>query len=102
MSGQQLHAPLVEEFVQAIGIFPVGSMIELSSGEIAIVLEHNKIRRLEPKVLVLTAPDKSLLKKPVIVDLMRQKNAKEDEKMKIMRGLPDGAYGLVCRDFYQG
>lgn len=101
MSGPQLHAPLVEEFVQAIGIFPVGSMIELSTGEIAIVLEHNKIRRLEPKVLVLTALDKTLLKKPVIIDLMRQNKVKEDEKMKIMRGLPDGAYGLVCRDFYQ-
>jgi HD-GYP domain-containing protein (c-di-GMP phosphodiesterase class II) len=101
MAGQQLHAPLVEEFVQAIGIFPIGSMIELSTGEIGIVLEHNKIRRLEPKVLLLTAPDKSLLKKPVITDLMRQKSTKEDEKMKILRGLPDGAYGLVCRDFYQ-
>lgn len=101
MSGQQLHAPLVEEFVQAIGIFPVGSMIELSSGEIAIVLEHNKIRRLEPKVLVLTAADKGLLKKPAIVNLMQQNNAADDEKMKILRGLPEGAYGLVCRDFYQ-
>ena len=101
MAGQQLHAPLVEEFVQAIGIFPVGSMIELSSGEIAIVLEHNKIRRLEPKVLILTAGDKSLLKKPLIADLMRQKTMEESAKLKILRGLPDGAYGLVCKDFYQ-
>ncbi len=101
-AGVQLHAPLVEEFVQAVGIFPVGSMIELSTGEVGIVLEHNKIRRLEPKVLLLTAADKSLLAKPNLLDLMLQEYTEENERMKILRGLPDGAYGLACRDFYQG
>ena len=101
MAGQQLHAPLVEEFVQAIGIFPVGSMIELSSGEVAIVLEHNKIRRLEPKVLLLTSADKSLLSEPVITNLMQQKTLKDAKNLKILRGLPDGAYGLECKDFYR-
>ena len=101
IAGTELHAPLVEEFVQAIGIFPVGSMIELSSGEIAIVLEHNKIRRLEPKVLILTDAEKSLLGSPLLFDLMRQKNNDETRIKRIQRGLPDGAYGLVCRDFYR-
>ncbi|CAN5865464.1 hypothetical protein BH11PSE12_BH11PSE12_06340 [soil metagenome] len=101
MAETELHAPLVEEFVQAIGIFPVGSMIELSSGEVAIVLEHNKIRRLEPKVLVLTAQDKNLLEKPNMLDLMRQKKIEGKDHLKILRGLPDGAYGLVYRDFYR-
>ncbi|MCU6434213.1 HD-GYP domain-containing protein [Undibacterium sp. Jales W-56] len=100
-AGTQLHAPLVEEFVQAVGIFPVGSMIELSSGEVGIVLEHNKIRRLEPKILLLTAADKSLLPKPKLFDLMLQDNRDENERMRILRGLPDGAYGLACHDYYQ-
>lgn len=101
VADSKLHAPLVEEFVQAIGVFPVGSMIELSSGEVAIVLEHNKLRRLEPKVLLLTATDKSLLEKPELCDLMRQKIDTENKRKKILRGLPDGAYGLVYRDFYR-
>ncbi|MDO8654563.1 MAG: HD-GYP domain-containing protein [Undibacterium sp.] len=100
MAETELHAPLVEEFVQAIGIFPIGSMIELSSGEVAIVLEHNKIRRLEPKVLLLTAADKRIVDKPVMIDLMRQKKIDQNEPIKILRGLPDGAYGLACRDYY--
>jgi HD-GYP domain-containing protein (c-di-GMP phosphodiesterase class II) len=100
-AGTRLHAPLVEEFVQAIGIFPVGSMIELSTGEVAIVLEHNKIRRLEPKVLLLTKVDKALQEKPYIIDLMTQKASESGELRKILRGLPDGAYGLACQDFYK-
>jgi HD-GYP domain-containing protein (c-di-GMP phosphodiesterase class II) len=97
----QFHAPLVEEFVQAIGIFPVGSMIELSSGVIAIVLEHNKVRRLEPKVLILTKSDKKLLEKPQVLDLMKQNLFIENKRISIVRGLPDGAYGLVFQDFYK-
>ena len=92
----KLHAPLVEQFVQAISIFPVGSLIELSSGEVAIVLEHNGVRRLEPTVLVLTDPDKNLLAQPVTLELM---GANRDRK-KILRGLADGAYGIDYRDYY--
>lgn len=101
MAQGQLHAPLVEEFVQAIGIFPVGSLIQLSTGEVAIVLEHNKIRRLDPKVLILTRADKSLLEKPLMFDLMRQDLVGDAERISILRGLPDGAYGIVCHDFYR-
>ncbi|HEY8099481.1 MAG TPA: HD-GYP domain-containing protein [Burkholderiaceae bacterium] len=95
----KLHAPLVEQFVHAISIFPVGSLIELSSGEVAIVLEHNKIRRLEPKVLILTNSDKEMLAQPVLLDLMA-KNKSNSEKRKILRGLPDGAYDINYRDYY--
>jgi HD-GYP domain-containing protein (c-di-GMP phosphodiesterase class II) len=94
-----LHAPLVEQFVHAISIFPVGSLIELSTGEVAIVLEHNKIRRLEPKVLVLTDEDKEMLAHPVTLDLMAR-NKSGGEQKKILRGLPDGAYGINYRDYY--
>lgn len=97
----QFHTPLVEEFVQAIGIFPIGSMIELSNGVIAIVLEHNKIRRLEPKVLMLTKSNKKVLDKPIVFDLMLQNLFVENKRISILRGLPDGAYGLSCQDFYK-
>lgn len=101
MAEGQLHAPLVEEFVQAMGIFPVGSLIQLNTGEVAIVLEHNKVRRLSPKVLLLTRADKSLLEKPMLFDLMRQDLVDEDARIYIQTGLPDGAHGIVCHDFYK-
>ncbi|MFZ6754678.1 HD-GYP domain-containing protein [Undibacterium sp. Dicai25W] len=94
----ELHAPLVEEFVQAIGIFPIGSMIELSTGEAAIVLEHNKLRRLEPQILVLTNADKEALVHPWVLNLMHQ--SPDAEPIRILRGLPDGAYGIDSRSFY--
>jgi len=97
-SATRLHAPLVEQFVQAICIFPVGSLIELASGEAAIVLEHNGVRRLAPKILVLTDVHKNMLAIPYALELMAQGN----EKKSIVRGLADGAYGIDYRDYYLG
>ena len=92
----KLHAPLVEQFVQAISIFPVGSLIELSTGEAAIVLEHNGVRRLEPKILMLTDGDKEFVAQPYVLELMMP----SPKRKKILRGLADGAYGIDYRDYY--
>ena len=46
--GDYFHEPLVQQFVSSVGVFPVGSLIELSTGEVAIVVAHNKVRRLKP------------------------------------------------------
>ena len=58
-SGEYFHEPLVQQFVSSVGVFPVGSLIELSTGEVAVVVEHSKVRRLKPRVLVITGPDKT-------------------------------------------
>jgi HD-GYP domain-containing protein (c-di-GMP phosphodiesterase class II) len=99
-SGTSFHEPMVEQFVQAIGVFPVGSMIELTSGEIAVVVAHNRTRRLEPKVLILSNPDKSPLPQPVERDLLKEAKVKGSNSFRIARGLPAGAYGFKLRDYY--
>lgn len=99
-SGTSFHEPMVEQFVQAIGVFPVGSMIELTTGEIGVVVAHNRIRRLEPKVLILSNPDKSPLAQPVERDLFKEGQAKDGKHFRITRGLPAGAFGFKLRDYY--
>ena len=101
-AGTSFHEPLVEQFVQAVGVFPVGSLVELSSGEIAVVVAHNRVRRLEPRVLVITWPDKTPLGTPIERDLLTQAKTETGARLRIVRGLPAGAYGLRMRDFYMG
>jgi HD-GYP domain-containing protein (c-di-GMP phosphodiesterase class II) len=98
--GTSFHEPLVEQFVQAVGVFPVGSLVELSTGEIAVVVAHNRVRRLEPRVLVLTWPDKTPLAKPLERDLFKVKQDAQHKSIRIVRGLASGAYGLKLRDYY--
>jgi HD-GYP domain-containing protein (c-di-GMP phosphodiesterase class II) len=99
-SPEFFHEPLVEQFVQAIGVFPVGSMVELSTGEVAVVVSHNKLRRLKPRVLLLTAPDKTPSSYPTMVDLLYDPKLGGDKPAYILRGLPAGAYGLDARENY--
>ena len=77
--------------MQTVGVFPVGSRVELSTGEIAIVLQQSTVRRLKPKVLVVTGPDKVLLTAPSVRDLLYQPAG--EEAIHISRGLPTGSDG---------
>jgi len=98
--GDFFHEPLVQQFVSSVGVFPVGSLIELSSGEVAVVVEHSKVRRLKPRVLVVTSADKTPVTFPTMVDLLYDPKMGGDEPAFIKRGLAPGAYGLNLADFY--
>ena len=95
------HAPIVEQFIRAIGIFPVGSMVELSTGEVAIVISHSKVRRLKPRVLIISDKNKTPSQSPTTLDLLHPPAAMEDPPT-ILHGLPTGAFGLNPREYYLG
>jgi hypothetical protein len=94
--------PLVEEFSQAIGIYPVGSLVEMITGHVAIVVQHNAQRRLEPKILIVTHSDKKPRLPPLQIDMLRHNARQRQTRLQILKGLPEGAYGVKVRDFYFG
>jgi len=51
--GKQFDQHLVRRFVQLIGIYPVGNMVRLNTGEVAVVLKVNAADTLRPQVRVL-------------------------------------------------
>ncbi len=53
---RQFPADLVERFVQCMGIYPIGSLVELNTGDVGVVVTVNRLQRLKPRVaLVLRA-----------------------------------------------
>jgi hypothetical protein len=64
------------------------------------VLANNRQRRLEPRVMVLTWPDKRALAVPVELDLVQPPLEPGGRPLRIVRGLPSGAYGIRLRDYY--
>ncbi|HFE37896.1 MAG TPA: HD-GYP domain-containing protein [Gammaproteobacteria bacterium] len=44
---------LVQQFIQCLGIYPVGSLVELKSGRVGIVLEQNDEEILRPKIRII-------------------------------------------------
>ncbi len=60
---------LLISFLKATSLFPLGSFILLSSGEIGMVVETDKKTMQKPKVKILFSKDKVQVKKPVLLDL---------------------------------
>jgi len=56
-SGNQYDASLVSELISALGIYPPGSVVQLNTGDYAVVVRTN--RRHERRPLVLVAKDAS-------------------------------------------
>jgi hypothetical protein len=99
-SGTFFNAGLVEQFIQAIGIFPVGTLVELSSGEIAVVLEQNRARRLKPKVLIISTPDQVPLKIPATLDLLYGGGSAAEQRPYIRRGLATESSAIDAKEYY--
>jgi putative nucleotidyltransferase with HDIG domain len=51
-SGKHFDATLVQKFIKAIGIYPVGSLIRLDSDHLAVVLRQNEKNMLAPLVRI--------------------------------------------------
>lgn len=48
MAPEELDKELVEGFIKCIGIYPVGSIVELNTGHTGVVVKLNEINRLKP------------------------------------------------------
>jgi putative nucleotidyltransferase with HDIG domain len=90
----EFQAELVEEFIQAVGIYPAGTLVELSSGEVAVVVAEYRTRRLRPKVMVLLDANKQPVADVSIVDLLSQKLTADGEQLEISNSLEPEAYGI--------
>lgn len=67
-------AHLVEKFIQALGIYPVGCVVELNTGEIGIVVKVSSQDRLHPVLRIVTDPKKQLLTHDALFDLADRQN----------------------------
>jgi len=90
---------LIEQFSQCLGVYPTGSLVELSSGEVAVVMAQNPARRLFPRVTVLTRPDKSVDAAFRQVDLWFESVA-AGGRLSVAKALPQGAYGLDLAAYF--
>jgi putative nucleotidyltransferase with HDIG domain len=87
-------AELLEQFIQCLGIYPVGTLVELTSGEVGIVISVNPEARLRPKVDLVLDRDRKPLYPSRIVNLADTEWGQVDSGCAIQRVLQPGAYGI--------
>ncbi|MCE7903174.1 MAG: hypothetical protein DYH20_11150 [Gammaproteobacteria bacterium PRO9] len=82
-------------------MFPTGSLVELNTGEVGLVIEQNRVRRLRPKLMLLLDSGKRPVNRQAVLDLKaRPAGAGEEGACWILQGLEPGAFGLDPRDYF--
>ena len=94
---KQFDGALVQEFIRWLGVFPVGTLVELHTGEVALVLEKHPQLHLRPKVVVLRDANKAPCE-PRYLDLSQLTVDVEGTPYRISLGISDGSYGLYIAD----
>jgi HD-GYP domain-containing protein (c-di-GMP phosphodiesterase class II) len=99
-SERYFHPALVEQFAQCVGIFHVGTLVELSTGEVGIVIGQNRVRRLKPKLMIILGSDKIPYAKPHTLDLISNPQGPSGMPISLRRELPRGAYNIDPREYF--
>ncbi|MFZ5653677.1 MAG: HD-GYP domain-containing protein [Pseudomonadota bacterium] len=108
MRGTLFQEDLVVQFIQSIGLYPAGTLVELTTGDIGVVVEQHPNSRLTPQVAVLDQNgDRNA--NFLLIDLKQQDSAREllaargrtcgtaDERIAIARDLEPTGYDIDVR-----
>ncbi|WP_458526106.1 HD-GYP domain-containing protein [Onishia taeanensis] len=89
---QHFDEALVISFIECIGIYPPGAIVELNNGMIGIVISKEPAQRLRPRIRILLDEHKTPIAE-MTVDLSREE-LPDDSPLKIRCVLPPGSHGI--------
>ena len=100
-SGTEFNASILKAFVNLMGVFPIGSMVALTTGELGIVADVNPDPKLmlRPKIKLITDPGGNLMDGGV-VDLSERNPETGRFPRTIVKVLDHDAYGIEVSDYF--
>jgi HD-GYP domain-containing protein (c-di-GMP phosphodiesterase class II) len=100
--GTLFDSYLVEQFIRCIGIFPLGSLVELNGGEVGTVIAQNRGKRLQPRVMVVEDAGGNPLRPQKLIDLSRGITAADGLPYRIKRALESSKVPIRAMDVFFG
>jgi putative nucleotidyltransferase with HDIG domain len=98
MRGSFFDRELVEEFIKCLGIYPIGSVVELNNGEVAIVISTKSGKHLLPTIMIVKN-SKGILYQPLVVNLEHFKEQEGLSKLYITKVVDPNAVGIDLSDY---
>ena len=98
--GSLFQGELVEQFIQTSGIYPTGSLVELSDGRVGVITTVHSLKRLRPTVMLLLDAKKRPLEEFETIDLWREQKVDGSYALSVKAGLPQGAYGIDAAQLF--
>jgi hypothetical protein len=100
LRGVLFQAELVEQFIQTCGIYPTGTLVELSTGEVGVVVAVHSLKRLRPSVMLLLDRNKLPLREFRTVDLSEMEVDEAGQPLTVKGGLPVGAFNINLKELF--
>ncbi|MCX7088293.1 MAG: HD-GYP domain-containing protein [Methylococcales bacterium] len=91
---------LVIKFADCIGIYPVGNPIQMTNGEVGMIIESNPDNKLKPKVLLLLDAQKKPRQEKLIDTADPTLVDGNGEPYKLGKVIKQNAYGLNLRKYH--
>ncbi len=85
-SGKKFHPDLLENFFSVIGVYPPGTLVELNTGDIALVIQSSVFDNRRPQVEILYDENGNKYMNPQIVNLT-EKDRRGQYKRTIVRSI---------------
>ena len=98
--GTSFQPELIEQFLQCMGVYPTGSIIEMTSGEIGIVISQHSTQRMRPTVMLLLDENKKHLLEYRTIDLTKQFYDSNGCPLYIRKGLDPDECGIDPTEYY--
>jgi putative nucleotidyltransferase with HDIG domain len=98
-SGTAFDPTLMKAFVQALSIYPVGSLVKLDTGEICVVYRSNPDNLLRPKVKMIVDVRGNKMT-PALVDLAEIDQKKKRYKRTIVGTVDPQNFGVDATQFF--
>ena len=89
---------LVEKFIQMVGIYPPGSLVEMTNSEIGIILAANPDQKLKPKIEIILDAEGNF-RRPIVIDLTKEHFDSDDNLYAIKKPLRDNAKDINLHQF---
>lgn len=96
--GKQFDEEYALAFMQAIGPYPPGTIVELRNGMVGIVLAGRRKFRHLPTIIILRDTDKQAIDEKT-ADLYLTDSGELDKGYLIRRPLPDGSFDIKLEDY---
>ena len=91
LRGSHFQAEWVDRFVQSVGIYPPGTVVQLNSDQVAVVMEVDSAALNAPLVKIIADSSGLICARPLLVNLANEAEAKD---LKIKRVVPRDEAGF--------
>lgn len=78
MRDKKFQDDLVVEFIQSIGLYPTGTLVELTTGDVGVVVEQHAKSRLTPKVAVFNQKKAQASGEYILLDLKDEELSRKE------------------------